>query len=197
MDDIRYVFAVLVLAFVPFAVVWWCLVHPFVGFWRRVGATKTLLVMGLGMALTVTAVIKFRDRLVLTDYGTHGPLLVVAVVLFVAAAWIGIRRSRFLTMDILVGLPELEAGGHGGRLLTEGIYGRIRHPRYVEIAVGTLAYAIFSNYLGAYLAALVFVPALHLVVLLEERELRDRFGEAYENYSERVPRYVPRLFSAR
>ena len=61
------------------------------------------------------------------------------------------------------------------------------------MAVGTLAFATFSNYLGAYLVVLAFLPALHLVVLLEERELRDRFGEEYAAYCERVPRYIPRL----
>jgi protein-S-isoprenylcysteine O-methyltransferase Ste14 len=35
-------------------------------------------------------------------------------------------------------------------------------------------------------------PLLHLIVLLEERELPDRFGEAYVDYSRRVPRYWPR-----
>ena len=39
------------------------------------------------------------------------------------------------------------------------------------------------------------VPILHLVVLLEERELLERFGDAYRDYAGRVPRYVPRLRS--
>jgi protein-S-isoprenylcysteine O-methyltransferase Ste14 len=33
---------------------------------------------------------------------------------------------------------------------------------------------------------------IHLVVILEERELVDRFGDAYRKYAARVPRYFPR-----
>jgi protein-S-isoprenylcysteine O-methyltransferase Ste14 len=58
--------------------------------------------------------------------------------------------------------------------------------------LGVFAYAAFSNYLGAYLVAAGTVPLLHLIVLLEERELRDRFGEEYEAYLTHVPRYIPR-----
>jgi protein-S-isoprenylcysteine O-methyltransferase Ste14 len=36
------------------------------------------------------------------------------------------------------------------------------------------------------------VPALFLVVILEERELRQRFGDAHVEYCRRVPRFVPR-----
>ena len=192
MDDIRYVIAVIVIAFVPPTVVWWFLVHPFVSFWRSVGPAKTVLAMGVLMAIEVIGLIHMRDWLVLTDYGNHMPVFVLAAALVTLSVWIWLMRSQFLTMDILVGIPELEEGGRGGQLLTEGIYGRIRHPRYVEIVVGTLAYATFSNYLGAYLTALVFFPVLHLVVLLEERELRARFGKQYEAYCKRVPRYIPR-----
>ena len=39
---------------------------------------------------------------------------------------------------------------------------------------------------------LLSLPIVHAVVLLEERELRQRFGEAYGTYCEDVPRYVPR-----
>lgn len=35
------------------------------------------------------------------------------------------------------------------------------------------------------------VPLRHLIVLLEERELRDRFGEAHADHARRVPRYWP------
>jgi protein-S-isoprenylcysteine O-methyltransferase Ste14 len=31
------------------------------------------------------------------------------------------------------------------------------------------------------------------VVVLEERELRHRFGPVYEEYSRRVPRFIPKF----
>ena len=55
-----------------------------------------------------------------------------------------------------------------------------------------IAYAFIANYVGVYILAVVILPALHLVVLLEERELRHRFGEEYDLYRARVPRYIPR-----
>jgi protein-S-isoprenylcysteine O-methyltransferase Ste14 len=62
----------------------------------------------------------------------------------------------------------------------------------VEIGVGTLGYALFSNWLGALVVGLATLPLLHAIVLLEERELSERFGEEYERYRARVPRYLPR-----
>ncbi|NIR38153.1 MAG: isoprenylcysteine carboxylmethyltransferase family protein, partial [Actinobacteria bacterium] len=114
------------------------------------------------------------------------------VSLLLLSVAIAIRRRRHLTNRILAGVPELTEGEGGGTLLTEGIYARIRHPRYVEVAVGTFGYAFFANYGGAYVVAAATVPLLHLVVLLEERELVDRFGDRYREYQRSVPRYLPR-----
>jgi len=91
----------------------------------------------------------------------------------------------------LAGGPELERGGKGGTLLTEGPYSVTRNPRYIEAIVGIFAYAAFSNHLGVYLLALATVPVVHLIVILEERELQDRFGDEYKAYVTRVPRYIP------
>jgi protein-S-isoprenylcysteine O-methyltransferase Ste14 len=55
-----------------------------------------------------------------------------------------------------------------------------------------MAYALFANYLGAYIVVVLSLPLIHFVVRLEERELRERFGTAYEEYYRRVPRFVPK-----
>lgn len=60
-----------------------------------------------------------------------------------------------------------------------------------------LASACFANYGGLYLATVLAIPFVLLVVVLEERELRQRFGQEYEEYSRRVPRFVPRMTTDR
>jgi len=88
-------------------------------------------------------------------------------------------------------MPEISRRDKG-RLLTGGIYGRTRNPRYLEILTFSFVYTAFANYAGIWVLYALMFPALHLVVLLEERELRDRFGAEYEEYRRRVPRYLPK-----
>jgi protein-S-isoprenylcysteine O-methyltransferase Ste14 len=126
------------------------------------------------------------------DLGTSWLLVGAAAACAVPAFLIARARGRLLTFGVLAGLPELSPGRYPGRLLTEGIYARIRHPRYVEVAVGTLAYALFANHVGTYVLWLLLLPTLLLVVRLEERELRERFGAAWDEYARRVPRFLPR-----
>ena len=37
------------------------------------------------------------------------------------------------------------------------------------------------------------VPVVYMLTLIEERELRVRFGEHYTRYADQVPRIIPRL----
>ena len=83
------------------------------------------------------------------------------------------------------------AGQKGFRSSPGIFYALIRHPRYVEITLAAFGYAAVANYLGCWIVAIVTIPVLHLVVLMEERELLDRFGDEYRDYAARVPRYFP------
>ena len=40
-NTIRYVFALVMLIFIPSSILFWVIVHPFIGFWRRLGAAWT------------------------------------------------------------------------------------------------------------------------------------------------------------
>lgn len=193
MDTARYVVGVLLVVGIPPALAWWFVVHPFVSFWRRVGARRAITIVAVTAIAGVVGLFVIRDTLLMTDLGTHAPLVVLAAILLAVTAWIAILRKRHLTFRILVGLPELKDDDEPGELVDQGIYAHIRHPRYVEVVLGTWAYALFANYLGAYLVAASAVPSIHLIVVLEERELVERFGARYEEYRARVPRYVPAL----
>jgi protein-S-isoprenylcysteine O-methyltransferase Ste14 len=78
-------------------------------------------------------------------------------------------------------------------LVTEGIYARIRHPRYLSVLLGLVGLALMANYFGIYVVVAAFVPGLYAIIILEERELVERFGDAYRDYCKRVPRLIPRL----
>ena len=124
--------------------------------------------------------------------GTSAITMILAGIVMAAAVLLKRQVVTQLRFAALSGIPELSKEKYPGKLLTEGIYDRVRNPRYVEVVLWVLAYALFANYLGAYIVAVLSLPLIYLVVRLEERELRERFGTAYEEYCRRVPRFVPK-----
>lgn len=190
MDAVRHFIAVMTLLSVPPAIGLWLAIHPFARAWRRIGPIATysiLIIPALGL---VWLLWRMRATLIGTDFGTHPALLALGAAAAAAGAWIARARRRHLTQRILVGVPELSSADKG-RLLTEGIYARVRNPRYIEFLFFVLAYACVANFSGTWAVVLLSVPAIHLIVLLEESELRDRFGAEYDGYCRRVPRWLP------
>ena len=117
----------------------------------------------------------------------------LGLALLAASTWLGFRVWRRLSL-LTLSRPA-RAGAHqaSGAAYHEGVYTTIRHPRYVQLYLGLLGSAFIANYLALYLVTALWLPGLYVIVLLEEIELRDRFGPAYDDYCRRVPRFVPRL----
>jgi protein-S-isoprenylcysteine O-methyltransferase Ste14 len=89
----------------------------------------------------------------------------------------------------------LYIGGRKSReVVAAGPYSLCRHPLYLGSFFFALSVGLFldSLLLAAGILAAVGGYAL-LTVPAEERYLRERLGEAYARYCERVPRFVPRL----
>lgn len=191
MDTARYVLAVVLLVSTPISIGLWYAIHPLARLWRRIGPVWTYTVLAVPSSLIVWLLWRTRDGLLGADLGTQPALLAVAIPSAVAGAAIARVRRRQLPSRILTGIPELSSADTG-RLVTEGIYARIRNPRYVELLSFVLAYVACANYAGIWVLYALAFPAIHAVVLLEERELADRFGAEYQDYCRRVPRYVPR-----
>lgn len=187
----RAVMAVIVLISVPGAILVWLVIHPAADFWRRRGPVVTYMtVASLGVGLGVV-LYQRRDSL-LGEVLPFDPWLAgVGLAFYGIAIWLELLCRRHLKLRTLVGLPEV--GSDPSRLLDQGIYARIRHPRYVSFTFGVLGWAMILNYRGLYYVLLAALPLLLLVVWLEERELRSRFGDEYVAYMQRVPRFFPRL----
>jgi len=190
-DTIRHVLAVLVAISVPPGVGLWLVIHPLAGFWRRFGAGGTYAILALPWAASLYGLYRVRDVLLGPDWGTRAPTIVGGVLCLAVSLRMALLRRKHLTFRILAGVPELSSTEDRRRLLTTGVYGRIRHPRYVEFLVGVLGYILIANYAHLYVGWLLTALALYLVVVLEERELRRRFGAAYDEYARSVPRFLP------
>ena len=191
MNAFRYWVALVLVMWMPGAVLFWFSIHPFVAFWRRAGTRVTLAIHYSAMVVVAVVMYYFRQPLLSVEYGMQPVLLVGGAILLgiSTAFWVGIRRH--LKYRILSGVPELATDGHGGALLAEGIYSRIRHPRYVQLMFGLAGWAMILNYLATYVLAAATIAALRVIVWMEEKELRARFGILYEEYAARVPRFIP------
>jgi protein-S-isoprenylcysteine O-methyltransferase Ste14 len=193
MDSVRYFIALGVLVCLPPALLFWVFIHPFARQWRKLGPARTYAVLSGPVVLLMSTSILARKWLLAIDFGASLPLLAPALLFFAGASTIAIKRRKLLTPRIMTGISELSRAPEKWELLTEGIYARIRHPRYAELFLWILGYSCVANYLSLYVACLMLVPALYGIAILEERELKDRFGDRYELYCREVPRFVPRF----
>ncbi len=83
---------------------------------------------------------------------------------------------------------------HGHELVRTGPYGIVRHPIYTGLLVmflGTaIAYGSYSAFAGTALMAAAYLRKIRL----EERWMREEFGEAYDRYAAEVRALVPFLY---
>ena len=96
-------------------------------------------------------------------------------------------RTQFGVSGLLG--AELYQGHH---LIKNGPYALIRHPMYAGVLLAAIgALLIFRTW-----AMLIFMPMSLVVVGRAEREeklLKAEFGEQWESYASKVPKWFPRL----
>lgn len=134
-----------------------------------------------------------RGRLLGADLGTSWSLIAIALALY-GVTVIELRYWRELSVRTLIGIPELSAtDGQKGKLLTDGAYRVVRHPRYLSAGIGVVGNALIINHVGMYLLVLLLFPAGFVMLMFEERELVNRFGEQYRQYQREVPQIIPQF----
>jgi protein-S-isoprenylcysteine O-methyltransferase Ste14 len=83
------------------------------------------------------------------------------------------------------------------KLVVIGPYRVVRNPMYWAVAMVMLGEAaVFHSVALVEWTAVLFAAASLFVLLVEEPSLKRKFGEEYEAYCRRVPRWLPR-FGAR
>ena len=197
-DRIRYFLGIGILIVLPPGLLFWFVIHPWARWWRTLGPSRTYIIVLPVLVVFGALLFRVRGPLLGADLGRNGTLIAIALMLYGVMTWLELQYWRQLSITTLVGVPELSHAAHGqSKLLQDGIYRVVRHPRYLSAAIGVIANALIINYEGMYILILCLFPAGYVMLLFEERELVDRFGDAYRKYQREVPQIIPRLPRAR
>ena len=79
-------------------------------------------------------------------------------------------------------------------LITNGIYGTIRHPMYASQWLWSIAQILLiQNWIAGLVGLIIFTPFYLLRVRAEERLMLDTFGEEYQAYMQRTGGVLPKI----
>ncbi|RUM88328.1 MAG: hypothetical protein DSZ24_03940 [Thermodesulfatator sp.] len=178
----------------PVIPLFWIPLHLLPSFAKRLGWAYYLLTFGLWLLLAdlfwatrlATLWAPFSFPVILKVVGGLG-VLAGALLQGLCALWL---RGQIVGRGILNPRPE-------DRLVTQGPFRYLRHPTYLAHALFFWGAFFFSGYPTVALVALVDLILTWLVIVpREERELEERFGEAWRDYTRRTPRVFPRWRSS-
>lgn len=78
-------------------------------------------------------------------------------------------------------------------LIVTGLYRFVRNPLYISGVLVLTGEAILFQSMGIFIYCMVMFGIFNVHVFMEEMLLADKFGAAYEQYRNSVPRWIPRL----
>ncbi len=91
------------------------------------------------------------------------------------------------------GWRELYRARKENRLVTDRLYGLVRHPQYTGLFLALFGEGVV-HWPTIFSVALfpIIVLAYYLLARREERKVEEEFGEEYSEYRKRVPMFIPR-----
>jgi protein-S-isoprenylcysteine O-methyltransferase Ste14 len=116
------------------------------------------------------------------------------IVGMIGVALIAVGSGVLLISFIALGnsLTALAIPKDNGTLVTHGIYSRVRHPIYFGLLVMSLGVMLDAGYWPQVIVVMLLYVLLNNKADFEETLLRERYPQ-YQKYSERTPRFFPRL----
>jgi protein-S-isoprenylcysteine O-methyltransferase Ste14 len=176
----------------PIVPLFWIPVHGLSRIFKKFG----LLTYGMPLFTWIpVAYLIYRNKTLLLSWkidvsaGIHA----LGFILLVLGTALHLWTGKLLGLWGLIGLPEVSRRIEG-KLITTGPFSVVRHPTYLAhtlmvsgiflltgvVAVGTITFI-----------DLILVYAL--IIPLEEKELSKRFGNDYNLYKKKVPKFLPRF----
>ena len=140
--------------------------------------------MVLPLLYLFTPLLRFADYSAPDWMGWTGGFFMIGTIMLFWRAHYDLGRNFSTALEI----------HHDHELITNGIYGLIRHPMYTGVVLGGLGQlGLLHNWI---VGPAMLVAGLLLMVLripIEERFLLDQFGDAYAAYQNRTGAVFPKI----
>jgi protein-S-isoprenylcysteine O-methyltransferase Ste14 len=158
---------------------------------QRVSSTEktllSLLLVGMfvfPLIYSVTNWLDFADYQLPPWLGWVGVVLLACALIIFARAHLDLKSNWSPSLEIYA----------DHTLITNGIYGYIRHPMYASQWFWVIAQILLlQNWIAGPIDLLIFIPFYLLRVRAEEKMMLDRFGEQYREYVKTTGGVVPKI----
>ncbi len=125
------------------------------------------------------------------EYPLRAGPLVAGVVCLVVGLWLFYRSHADLGTNWSITLEVRDQH----RLITQGVYRRIRHPMYSALVLYCVGQTlVIPNWVAGPSYLVAFGILLVFRVRAEERMMLEQFGDEYAAYKARTQRLVPRIW---
>ncbi|MDQ3819920.1 MAG: isoprenylcysteine carboxylmethyltransferase family protein [Acidobacteriota bacterium] len=117
--------------------------------------------------------------------GLFGLTLLLAGVII---RWVAIYTlGRYFTSVVMIKEDH--------RIIQRGLYKYLRHPAYTGTLIGHLGIGLsFSNWFTISFSSIPYLVAALYRMQVEEKVLKDSFGEEYVRYAKRTKRLIPKVY---
>jgi protein-S-isoprenylcysteine O-methyltransferase Ste14 len=169
----------------------WLIIHPVPEYWRKHASPYRVILPAWLMMIVAAAAATWRWR------GVHlydAPTTWLLLPLFAGSAIVFYRGSRkHISGEQIMGRSEVQPDKHEQRLVTTGMHGRVRHPLYVGHMLMMFGWTVASGLTVCFILTAFAIVTGIVMIQMEERELEQRFGDAYREYKKTVPMLIPRF----
>jgi protein-S-isoprenylcysteine O-methyltransferase Ste14 len=159
----------------------------------RTGGHREIAIMltslsGLGI---IPGIYVFTGQPSFASYAPYTIQIVIGAIIFAFALWLFVRTHKDLGRNWSVTLEVRDEH----KLVTNGVYNRVRHPMYAAFWLWAVAQLfLLPNWVAGFAGIIGFGTLFFMRVSHEEQMMIDAFGDEYRRYMQRTARVVPGIY---
>jgi protein-S-isoprenylcysteine O-methyltransferase Ste14 len=174
----------------PVIPLFWIPVHSLSRIFKKLGLLTYVMPLFTWLPL---AYFILRNKGLLLSWKMDIPagIRVLGLILLVFGTALHVWTGKLLGLWGLIGLPEISRRRRGN-LVTKGPFSIVRHPTYLAHTLMFSGVFLITGAVTVGILAFIDFLLIHaLIIPLEEKELSNRFGNDYNLYKKKVPKFLP------